>query len=427
MSTTPAGTITASDVQTALNGGISTNYPNANSVMTFNDVLVRALAGKPTAATPISMDNMRNKAGPAASGTVLSSYCSGSNLVQNIADGKYGSTTVTTVNSPSCVLVVGGASGDIQNLNIYDAAVAAGWNTSSPLEYVIPAGKYIWSDSTSLPALTTGGAFPGGLKIINKGFIMGKGGAGAGANTSASSYDNATDGGTAINLTTPVTIDNREGYIGGGGGGGGALRYFAYNSTAIIAGGGGAGGGAGGRGGDGSTTYGMSLSTYTAGGAIGQAGANGARDPSKINPGGGAGGRIMPGTGGSGGTNTTFAVDFFAGKGGGSGGGGALHSKGQKGSGGNGGSAGDVGGIGTSTAKDTNAAIFRAGGGGGGWGATGGNGVHYDATTQGGYTVDLSVLLATAGGAGGKAVNTNNNSITWTGGFDVNRVFGRTS
>jgi hypothetical protein len=59
-----------------------------------------------------------------------------------------------------------------------------------------------------------------------------------------------------------------------------------------------------------------------------------------------------------------------------------------------------------------------AGGGGGGWGAFGGTGYFMNGSGNG--------TIASPGAAGGKAINTNNNSITWTGGFAgvSARVFG---
>jgi hypothetical protein len=382
MTTPLSGEISMNDLNKEL--GLAEPY---KQLILINETKVRALLGKPTPLSTISLNDA------------------------------YGKT----------LLVQLSATTNIQNLNIYNVMVAAGWNKSSPVEYTIPAGTYIWSDSTALPALTTGGAFPGGLKIINNGFIMGKGGIGAEPISTVGSYNNAEAGGTAINLTTPVTIDNRTGYIGGGGGGGGLLRYFYQNNCAILSvGGGGAGGGAGGKGGEGNTTFGMNFSTSAAGGAIGQAGANGVTRGVSL-PAAGGGGRIMPGVGGAGGFGT-IAESWTSGKGGGAGGGGSLYTKGISGSGGLGGSGGGVGGIGIVSARDPiRPASFRAGGGGGGWGANGGNGVHYDAAKVDGYTVNLSTLTATAGGAGGKAVATNTNGITWTGGFDANRVFGGVS
>ena len=77
----------------------------------------------------------------------------------------------------------------------------------------IPSGTYIWSNSTSTPALTID---LDNVTIINNGYIIGKGGNGG--------HESAgTAGGPAIRVTgSNVTITNNSGaYIAGGGGGGG--------------------------------------------------------------------------------------------------------------------------------------------------------------------------------------------------------------
>jgi hypothetical protein len=126
-----------------------------------------------------------------------------------------------------------------QELNLYTYLVGQGWNTTSAVQLAIANGVYIWSDNTSVAALNTGGLYPGGLTIVNNGFIIGKGGAGGGINTENGSAYLPSAGGPAITLTAAVSIDNTNGYIGGGGGGGAAGAFSG-------GGGGGAGGGLGG-------------------------------------------------------------------------------------------------------------------------------------------------------------------------------------
>lgn len=102
---------------------------------------------------------------------------------------------------------------DEKEMNLRTKAVALGWNGSSALIFVINTGKYVWSDNVTVAALTTGTNFPNGLTIVNKGYIMGRGG-------NANHSSNAGQaGGPAIALNVSVTIDNSNGYIGGGGGG----------------------------------------------------------------------------------------------------------------------------------------------------------------------------------------------------------------
>jgi hypothetical protein len=106
MSNTPDKPISVKDVETALDGGLSTNYPSASSKLTFNDSLVRTLAGKPSGI--ISMNDMRNKAGPTAYGTILrTTSCSGSSMGTIMADGRYGEIAGPPIlNSPACGLTL---------------------------------------------------------------------------------------------------------------------------------------------------------------------------------------------------------------------------------------------------------------------------------------------------------------------------------
>lgn len=238
----------------------------------------------------------------------------------------------------------------------------------------IPSDMWVWSDSTSTPALLID--IP--CTILNYGKIIGRGGNGA------SGYSgNGGAGGPAIKINSSVsnvTITNFSGaYIAGGGGGGAA--YYA-------GGGGGAGGGSGGSGpsvggGGGGTlnatgTNGASDTAYSnldeiyytgsggsgGGSGGGGAGARYAKDSQGGGPngggGGGGGGRILPGTGGSGGVDAgTRSV-----------------------AGNNGGSAGSNGSSGTH------------GGGGGGWGANGGG------------------SAVSSGGSGGKAIEDSGNTYS---------------
>jgi hypothetical protein len=209
----------------------------------------------------------------------------------------------------------------------------------------VGSGVYVYSTNTANAGMTLTGFTTGDTcRIVNNGFIMGKGGDGAGTTLATPQA-----GGPAISIGTVTTIDNSNlaAYIGGGGGGGGR---GANNGPNYGGGGGGAGGGAGGSAGGGG-----------AGGNPGLAGANGGLG----NPNGGGGGRLFPGTGGNGGT---AAFVFAAGFGGTAGGGGSGYSvNATSNTGGAGGSAGAVGGagqIGTAPQAYTN-------GGGGGTAADG--------------------------------------------------------
>ena len=154
----------------------------------------------------------------------------------------YGASAAQTITLPATPLTY-------LELNLRAKAIELGWDQSSHLEFVIPSSVIIYSDNTTVAALTTGSPFPGGLTIINNGQIMGRGGD---ANDTPSSDSTSSfvitqqpdldgnPGGPAIELNVPVTINNSGGYIGGGGGSGGGVR---------------AGGGAGGGMGPASETY----------------------------------------------------------------------------------------------------------------------------------------------------------------------------
>lgn len=279
---------------------------------------------------------------------------------------------------------------NITNYNLYDDALAAGWNGISPLlaNVTVERNVYVYATTTSVAGFTTNTAgtdFPGGsaINIINNGYIIGKGGDGGQCSPGlCAGY--GFPGGTAMNINFPVTITNNS-YIAGGGGGGAGNG----SGEGVEGGGGGAGGGWGGAGTDGFTG---SLGPQAAGGAPGQAGADGVfYGPSGVGFGYGAGGggRILPGVGGAGGPS-----GGGIGKGGGAGGGGAAAP--WPGAGGTGGSGGDAGGNGT-YGGGSNAG--GGAGGGGGWGAKGGDAPYYFGTYL--------------GGAGGKAINLNGFTATF--------------
>ena len=194
-----------------------------------------------------------------------------------------------------------------QELNLYTYLQGQGWDGTSKVEVTVAAGTYIWSDTTTTPALDMGGIFPGGLTLVNRGFIMGKGGDGGYQLADRTSYVAPTAGGPAIGLFGPIMIDNATGYIGGGGGGGAAATGspIAILSTAVHSpGGGGAGGGRGGAMPYGDTSS-LVMGAFGLGGAIGQPGSvatnsnnwAGATIPSHGGAGGGGGAGAVEGGG----------------------------------------------------------------------------------------------------------------------------------
>jgi len=305
------------------------------------------------------------------------------------------------------------------NLNLRNWALFNGWDGSSKAVITVAPGVYIYSTTTGTPGMTIDGSWPGGVTVINNGYIMGMGGTGGGCTYNTSVPYDATNtaylavaslnpiaGSAAISLGLNVTITNNS-YIAGGGGGGGRAGNFqaGIGNNGMGGGGGGAGGGVGGA----SATLENNWWAIIGGtgGAPGQAGADG-----KINDwlnhnvgisggGAGGGGRVIPGSGGAGALwDLTFGGVLTPGGGGGAGGGGSLGytlSQTVSGQGGAGGSGNSAGSAGTGTGSSYN------GGGGGGWGASGGNQTPGD--SQGGV----------GGAAGGKAIALNGYTCTLSG------------
>jgi hypothetical protein len=124
-------------------------------------------------------------------------------------------------------------SANTANYNLKAAAIAAGWNQTTPLNatVTINSGVYVYSTSTGAYAFQTGVTFPTGsvLRLINNGIILGMGGAGAaGMNSSVyvATTINGAVGGPALLAQQAISITN-NGIIGGGGGGGGNGASFS--------------------------------------------------------------------------------------------------------------------------------------------------------------------------------------------------------
>lgn len=275
--------------------------------------------------------------------------------------------------------------------NLRSLAVAAGWNGTSAVVATLNAGVYIYSTVVGTAALTIDGSWPGGVTLVNNGFIMGMGGTGGGTTYNGSTYTQnylISAGSNAINLGVSCTIQNNS-YIGGGGGGG------ASNLGAFAVGGYGGGGGAGGGTG---ATY-NNNGTVTNGPVGGGPGSSGSDGPSVNSS--GSGGRIMPGADSvntaTAGTPAATATSIGGGAGntGSASGSGASTSGTSFSSVGRGGTAGGSGSI---IAGYSYGSVVIAGGGGGGYGASGGS----------------SYGQGNPGAAGGKCVHLNGYSVTWS-------------
>ena len=305
---------------------------------------------------------------------------------QNAINEYYGASSNVDLDGVATAVVINGQN-SLQEITVSNYISSGG-------QLTIPTGWWIWSDNTSNAGMTID--IP--CTIVNNGYIIGRGGNGAGT----IGY-NGQAGGPAIRINSGVSgvtiINNTGAYIAGGGGGGGT-----QNSTANRrgGGGGGAGGGYGGTGvkNSGNHSY---QNPPAAGAVINAAAAQAASVTSQTAQAGGVGGYVSENSSGS---ETQGAH--------GSGGGRILPGTattptsayvlqwGGDGSGGAGGQAGSRG----HRAGDTS-----LGGGGGGWGAAGGPG-------HGGRSINGS------GGAGGKAVEDTGNTYTLT---NNGTIFGATT
>jgi hypothetical protein len=146
-------------------------------------------------------------------------------------------------------------SSDTTNLDVRNAAIAAGWNQSSFLKVTVNPDVYVYEQyggSILIAAMSFQGSFPSGVELWNYGIIIGGGGFGG---TDGPGY--AGSCAVIINSPAQLKIFNYS-FIGGGGGGGGAWSietlvepnfdgFFVSPGRRLSpGGGGGAGGGPGG-------------------------------------------------------------------------------------------------------------------------------------------------------------------------------------
>jgi len=192
--------------------------------------------------------------------------------------------------------------------NLRTLAIAAGWNQASKVVATVNAGVYLSSSSTGSPGFTINGSFPGGLELVNNGFIVGRGGnGGAGGSVVSTTPTNATAGsagGLALSVASAVTITN-NGTIGGGGGGGGGGGPLNENSNKDF---GYAGGGGGGGGRTGTTTSSGGAGGTASGGQKNVSGAAGGGGTTASAGSGGLGGLLYSLRGGAGGAGGTWGA-----------------------------------------------------------------------------------------------------------------------
>jgi len=171
---------------------------------------------------------------------------------------------------------------DTYDVNLRNDIIAAGWDgvTVITVNVTVETGIKIMASSTSTFAMDTG-ILPAGsvINLVNKGYIIGKGG--DGGNTFNS--DNSTaglPGGPAFRAQVPINVTNYGliGSGGGGGGGGGSGSEANPPGVRTVSGGGGGGGANKGKGGTTVNGYnGVTANELQAGAGGPSAGANSGR------------------------------------------------------------------------------------------------------------------------------------------------------
>jgi len=201
--------------------------------------------------------------------------------------------TLSEVPSISPTVAVTISASGVGTSNVYTLSRNAGWDGNNGLVIVtINNNVMLASPSVGSFAVIINDGFYGGLKLINRGTILGKGGDGGNGGTapttsSATGGSPGASGGPALSVLGPVRIQNIGRIAGGGGGGGGGGGSCSFTGnfpfTRRAAGGGGGGGGigigSGGAAGSGLNANGVAgtASDTNVAGAGGAGGFNGVR------------------------------------------------------------------------------------------------------------------------------------------------------
>ena len=94
------------------------------------------------------------------------------------------------------------------------------WTANTSKIALIQPGVTLGSTGSGTPSLSVPSSLGGQLQIKNNGNILAAGGPGGTANPVGSNGNPGQQGGTALSIGAPVTIDNQGSIYGGGGGGG---------------------------------------------------------------------------------------------------------------------------------------------------------------------------------------------------------------
>lgn len=220
-------------------------------------------------------------------------------------------------------MMVGGGGRVLVNITIsantqnyvLNTAKATGYQAGvTDVILTINSGIYVGSSTTAGIALDVDTSWSSSdtVTIINNGYIVGCGGAGANGVGFSSTFCNGAVGGPALRAQRAVSINNASGTIGGGGGGGGGGA-----SSSVPAGGGSqnaAGGGGGGGQGSGGGAGGSYKDSFNYDPCAGltdifvYTSSSGSAGSTASPGGGGAGATYGTPVGGTGGTGGTFGA-----------------------------------------------------------------------------------------------------------------------
>ena len=203
------------------------------------------------------------------------------------------------------------------------ARIGAAFSVATTVTIRVETGVIVASLSTGTPAMDLSNVMFAGstLRLINNGYIQGRGGDGGdgayfrdvGDNTEViENAQDGRDGGDAIvgpgaGITFEITNGAGRIWGGGGGGGGGGLSNRANENESLSAGGGGGGGAGGGAGGRALAGGNRDANAAAVDGAHGSTGVNGTFGT------GGAGGQANNATGGAGGAGGDWGAAGSAG------------------------------------------------------------------------------------------------------------------
>jgi hypothetical protein len=100
----------------------------------------------------------------------LSEYYRGADLVSNVSQNSSIPTTVGSAISFSnfygaVKLFIFNITEDVQEINFRTYLLARGWDGNAPVQLSLAADRYLWSDSTTVPAVTTG-TFPDRKSVV---------------------------------------------------------------------------------------------------------------------------------------------------------------------------------------------------------------------------------------------------------------------